>query len=391
MRQEQEQEIKDQQLVRICHIITRLIVGGAQENTLASVVGVRQLPGYEAVDLVCGPEAGTEGSMVEDARLAGVQPACVDSLQRSINPLHDLRAYRELAALLRRGRYDIVHTHSGKAGFLGRLAAKAAGVPVIVHTIHGPSFGPYQGALANAPLRLAERIAGRVTTRFVSVADAMTRLYLDAGIGRAERYTTIRSGFDVAAFACAKPDEQLHARLGGGPVIGQIARLFELKGWELFFDMARALPEAKFLIVGDGPWRSKLEAWAGEPPLRGRVHFAGLVPPGDVPRYVAMMDVLVHLSLREGLPRAVVQALAAGKPVVAHPLDGTPEVVKDGETGFLVPPGDYGALADLVRRLLRDPALAASMGRRGQTRVLEEFSVETTVSGLDELYRSLVK
>ncbi|MBI5397123.1 MAG: glycosyltransferase family 4 protein [Verrucomicrobia bacterium] len=377
--------------MRICHIITRLIVGGAQENTLASVVALRRLPGYEAVDLVCGSEAGAEGSLIENARRAGVEPVCVDSLRRSINPLHDIRARRELVALLRRGRYDIVHTHSGKAGFLGRLAARAASVPVIIHTIHGPSFGPYQNALANAPLKLAERIAGRVTTRFVSVADAMTQLYLDAGIGRPERYTTIRSGFDVAAFARATPDPQLRVQLGGGPVVGQIARLFDLKGWELFFEMARALPEAKFLIVGDGPWREKLEAWAGEPVLRGRVHFAGLVPPADVPRYVATMDVLVHLSLREGLPRAVVQALAAGKPVVAHPLDGTPEVVKDGETGFLVPAGDCAALADRVRRLFRDPALAANMGRRGQARVLEEFSVERMVSKLDELYRALVK
>lgn len=377
--------------MRICHIITRLIVGGAQENTLASVIGLRRLPGYETVDLVCGSEAGAEGSLLDDARHAGVEPVCVKALRRSINPLHDIRARRELAALLRRGRYDIVHTHSGKAGFLGRLAARAAGVPVIIHTIHGPSFGPYQGALANVPLRLAERIAGRVTTRFVSVADAMTRLYLGAGIGWPERYTTIRSGFDVAAFASAKPDEQLRARLGGGPVVGQIARLFELKGWELFFEMARALPEAKFLIVGDGPWRAKLEAWAAEPVLRGRVHFTGLVPPADVPRYVATMDVLVHLSQREGLPRAVVQALAAGRPVVAHPLDGTPEVVTDGETGFLVAPGDCGALADRVRRLLREPALAADMGRRGQARALGEFSVERMVSKLDELYRSLVK
>ena len=208
----------------------------------------------------------------------------------------------------------------GKAGFLGRLAARAAGVPVIVHTIHGPSFGAFQSVPANAALRLAERIAGRVTTHFVSVADAMSRLWLDAGIGRPENYTTIRSGFDVSAFATAKADVALRDRLGGGPVVGQLARLCELKGWETFFEMARQVPEAKFLIVGDGPWRAKLEGWAGEPALRGRVHFAGLVPPTDVPRYVAGMDVLVHLSRREGLPRAAAQALAAGKPVVAYPL-----------------------------------------------------------------------
>lgn len=375
--------------MRVCHIITRLIVGGAQENTLASVIGLRRLPGYECVDLVSGVETGAEGSLVEQARREDVEPIWLDSLRRSINPFDDARALVELTRLLRRGRYDIVHTHSGKAGFLGRLAARAAGVPVIVHTIHGPSFGPFQGAMMNAALRLAERIAGRVTTRFVAVADAMGRLYRDAGIGRAEDYVTVRSGFDVAAFACALPDDNLRARLGGGPIVGQIGRLFELKGWESFFEMARALSEAKFLLVGDGPWRSKLEAWAAEPGLRGRVCFVGLVPPAEVPRWVASMDVLVHLSQREGLPRAAVQALAAGKPVVAHPLDGTPEVVVDGETGFLVPPGDGPALVDRVRRLLRDPALASSMGRRGQARVLEEFTVDRMVRRLDELYRTL--
>lgn len=376
--------------MRVCHIITRLIVGGAQENTLASVAGLRRLPGYECVDLVSGAEAGAEGSLVEEARRAGVEPIWMDSLRRSINPLSDLRAFVGLVRLLRRGRYDIVHTHSGKAGFLGRLAGWVAGVPVIVHTIHGPSFGPFQGAAPNAAFKLAERIAGLVTTRFVSVADAMSRLYLDAGIGCERDYVTIRSGFDVAAFAHAQPDTGLCAKLGGGPIVGQMARLFELKGWETFFDLARALPEAKFLLVGDGPWRAKLETWAAEPGLRGRVHFAGLVAPAEVPRWIASMDVLVHLSAREGLPRAVVQALAAGKPVVAHPLDGTPEVVVDGETGFLVELGDGAALTERVRRLLRDLALASSMGRRGQARVLEQFTVEKMVRRLDELYRSLI-
>ncbi len=376
--------------MRVCHIITRLIVGGAQENTLASVIGLRRLAGYECVDLVSGAESGAEGSLVEVARRDGVEPVWLNSLRRSINPIHDARALAGLLALLRRGRYDIVHTHSGKAGFLGRLAARAAGVPVIVHTIHGPSFGLFQSVPANAALKLAERVAGRVTTHFVSVADAMSRLWLDAGIGRPEDYTTIRSGFNVGAFTAAKPDAALRGRLGGGPVVGQVARLYELKGWETFFEVARQLPEAKFLIVGDGPWRAKLEGWAAEPALRGRVHFAGLVPPAEVPRYVASMDILVHLSRREGLPRAVAQALAAGKPVVAHPLDGTPEVVTDGETGFLVPAGDGVALADRVLRLLRDPELAASMGRRGQARVVEEFTVTEMVARLDELYRSLI-
>ena len=392
--------------MKIAHVITRLIVGGAQENTIATCCGLRQR-GHE-VELVIGPQTGPEGSLILSARAAGVPILLVNELCREPNPWQDLRACAALARQFRARRYDIVHTHSGKAGFVGRLAAKLAGVPVIVHTIHGPSFHPCQNPVGNWLFRWAEQAAAEWTTQFVSVADAMTGQYLAAGIGRPNQYTTIHSGMDVGAFERAipvtlpgelpgrqplYPPEAAVAVPAANPVVGMIARLFRLKGHEFLFAAAPAIiaavPQVKFLLVGDGIYRQRYERLAEEMGLGNRFVFAGLVPPVDVPRYVARMDLLVHLSLREGLPRALPQALAAGKPVVAFDVDGAGEVCRDGETGFLIRPGDTPALAAAVIRLLRDKALAARMGEQGRERVREQFTEERMVQQIEQLYREL--
>lgn len=377
--------------MRVCHVITRLIVGGAQENTLASCIGLRAC-GYE-VDLVVGPQTGPEGSLHEQARAAGVPMIVLPELLRAPNPLADVPAARALTRLFRERRYDLVHTHSGKAGFVGRWAARRAGVPIVVHTIHGPSFYRYQNPVGNWLFCWAEKVAAEWTTQFVSVADAMTRQYLAAGVGRPNQYITIRSGMNVRAFLEARPDPELRARLGigdGDLVVGKVARLFRLKGHQYLFDaiprILREIPNVKFLLVGDGPYRERFERMAGP-----QVVFAGLVPPGEIPRYIALMDVLVHLSLREGLPRTLPQALACGKPVVAFDVDGAREVCRDGETGFLIPAEDTDRLAEAVIRLLRDPVLAHRMGATGRKLVAAEFDEEQMVEQLDALYRRLAR
>jgi len=381
--------------VKVGHVITRLIVGGAQENTVASCIGLRRL-GYD-VDLVIGPQTGPEGSLYRQAQAAGVPIIVVDELRRAPNPLLDLRAIGVLARLFREKRYEIVHTHSGKAGFIGRLAAKRAGVPVIVHGIHGPSFYRYQNPIGNWLFTWAEQVAGEWTTQFVSVADAMTEQYLAAAVGAPRRYVTIHSGMDIEAFVRAQPDPELQASLGigaGDRVVGKVARLFRLKGHEFLFEAApaivRAVPNVKFLLVGDGLYRQRFEREADRLGLRDRFIFAGLVPPAEIPRYLAVMDVLVHLSLREGLPRTLPQALACGKPVVAYDVDGTREVCRDGETGLLLPAEDTRGLAAAVIRLLREPALARSMGTRGRELVRAQFSEALMVQRLDELYQRLL-
>ena len=383
--------------MRVTHVITRLIVGGAQENTIASVFGLRQKAGLE-VDLISGPSPGPEGSLEKVFAAIPQTLTVIPELVRPIHPLQDLLARRRLEKLFRATRPDIVHTHRGKAGILGRLAAARAGVPIIVHTIHGPSFGPFQGAAANFIFRAAERRAAKVTTHFVAVADAMTVQYLAAGIGRPEQHTKIFSGFELAPFLAATNDPALRARFGIAPgdfVIGTIARLFKLKGHDDLFAIAPELvhrcPRIKFLLVGDGPWRSRFETKARTLGLEKHFIFTGLVPPAEIPNLTGLMNVLVHLSLREGLPRALPMALAASKPVVAYDCDGAREVCLENETGFLLRPGDLNALTQRLLKLADDPVLCEQLGRRGQDFVKPRFSVEKMVEDLHQLYLRLAE
>lgn len=383
--------------MRVAHVITRLIVGGAQENTVATVLGLRRRPKVE-VSLISGPTSGPEGSL--EPLVTGIPDLLtrVPELVRPVRPWLDLRALFALTRIFRAQRPDIVHTHSGKAGVLGRLAARRAQVPIILHTLHGPSFGPFQSAPANFVFTAAERIAARCTDHFVTVADAMRDQYLAAGIGRPEQYTRIFSGFDLAPFLAAQNDSVLRAQLGIAPgdfVVGKIARLFELKGHDDLFaaatELVRRCPQMKFLLVGDGAWRGRFEQMAGDLRLQKHFIFTGLVPPSEVPRYVGVMDALVHLSRREGLPRALPQAMAAAKPVVAFDCDGAREVCLDGETGFLLKPGDLSGLSQSLERLASDAALRQRLGQRGQEFVKERFPTERMVEELFALYENLLR
>ena len=390
--------------MRVTHVITRLIVGGAQENTIASVLGLRAKPGL-TVDLISGPTTGPEGTL--EPRVAGVPGLLTiePRLIRAVSPWHDALALRALTRRFRAQRPDLVHTHSGKAGVLGRLAAHAAGVPLIVHTIHGPSFGAFQGPLANALFRVAEQRAGRVTTHFVSVAHAMTEQYLAAGIGTPAQYTRIFSGFDLEPFLNAKNDLALRAKLGLSPedfVVGKVARLFEHKGHMDLLKacsmVAECFDNLKVLLVGDGVLRKKIEQFIASkkvaPWLRDRVVFAGLVRPEEVPNYIGIMDVVVHLSRREGLARVLPQALAASKPIIAYDCDGAREVCIDSETGFLIPPEETcGTLPWSVFTKIYDlrakPQRREQFGARGRELVKECFPTQRMVDELHALYLRL--
>ena len=381
--------------MRVTHIITRLIVGGAQENTITSALGLYNRPEWR-VDLVSGPSVGTEGSLEASLRSKPGLLTILPELVRPVAPLTDLRALRRLTALLRDWRPDVVHTHSGQAGILGRLAAHRAGVPVIIHTIHGPSFGPFQGPFANFTFRTAERFVARITTHFVVVAEAMTRQYLAAGIGNPDKFTRIFSGFDLDPYLQAPRDPVLAATLGleaGDFVVGKIARLFDLKGHEELIAIApeliREVPRARFLLIGDGPWRQRFEAQIHAMGLGESFIFAGLIPPAEVARHVGLMDVLVHLSRREGLPRAIPQAMAGGKPVIAYDCDGAGEVCIDGETGFLLQPGDRSGLKDRLVQLFRDSFLRERLGGCGREFVRSRFPADRMVRDLEALYRRL--
>src|ERR1017187_9647037 len=383
--------------MRVTHVITRLVVGGAQENTLATIHGLRQKPGVE-VKLISGPTIGPEGSLEpEAAKIPGLL-TLVPELVRPVHPLKDFIALRKLEKILRDQKPDIVHTHSGKAGLLGRLAAKRAGVPVIVHHIHGPSFGSFQGALANFVFTAAERHAAKVTDHFFCSASAMTKLYLAAGIGKPSMFTRIFSGFNLEPFLNATNDLALRKQLGleeNHFVIGKISRIFRLKGHaDLVKAFARILPQvphARLLFVGDGALRGDIENQIRTLGLDGKGVFTGLVPPGEVARYVGIMDCLAHLSYREALPPALPQPVAAAKPVVAYDFDGADEVCLENETGFIVHTGDMDAAAQRLLQLANDAALREKFGRAGTAFVRENFSVEKMVDDQYLVYLKLLE
>jgi glycosyltransferase involved in cell wall biosynthesis len=382
--------------MRVVHVITRLIIGGAQENTVITVLGLLKKPGVE-VKLITGPTKGPEGSLEEKVLGYPGLLITVPELVRPIHPLKDLVCFLKLVRLFRNLRPDIVHTHSGKAGFLGRMAAYFARVPVIVHTIHGPSFGQFQGFLPNVIYLTAERIAGRVTTFFVSVADAMSRHYLAHGIGTPEKYLTVRSGFAIKPYLEAKNDPQFRAKLGLSEtdfVVGKIARLFKLKGHDDLITVATQIvqvnPQVRFLLVGDGYLKERLQSRIRDLGLERHFVFAGLVPPDEIPRYVGIMDCIVHLSKREGLPKALAQALAAGKPVIAYDCDGAGEVCIPNKTGFLIQPGDLEGVSNAILTLANDAALRLRLGSEGRKLIVEWFDSDRMVDTLYELYLRLM-
>lgn len=383
--------------MRIAHVITRMIVGGAQENTLLCCEDLIRLFGDDVL-LVTGPSLGPEGELLTQGRGGGVPLALVPSLRRAIHPWNDLRAYRAVRRILREFRPDVVHTHSAKGGVLGRMAAHALRVPAIVHTVHGAPFHPYQHAVPRALFRWCETYAARRCHLLVSVADAMTDLLVDAGVAPREKFTTVYSGMDVEPFLNAgRHRARVRDELGYSDqhvVIGKIARLFHLKGHEYLIAAAsrvvRSCPHVRFLLVGDGLLRNELENQIRQAGLDGYFQFTGLVPPERIPELLGAMDVLVHVSLREGLARALPQALIAGKPVVSYDVDGAREVTLDGQTGFLLPPQSVEPLAEALIRLASDPPLRQRLGRCGSERFTDQFRHEQMTRQLRALYERLL-
>jgi glycosyltransferase involved in cell wall biosynthesis len=381
--------------LRVLHVITRLIVGGAQENTLLTAIGQRRL-GME-VTILAGPDPGPEGDLHEAARSAGIELHLVGSLVRRVHPALDLLALGRLYRFMRRGRFDVVHTHSSKAGILGRAAARLSGVPIVIHTLHGLAFHAYQQRWKNRIYIRAEKLAAPLADCLIAVNQKTIDGALAAGIGRPEQYVKIFSGIPLEPFLRAGESVSVaEAKRSLGipetaPVVGKIARLFPLKGHDRFLEaaarIARRRPECRFVLVGGGILREALEAKARELGIAHRTLFAGLVPPEAVPRYIQAMDVVVHTSLREGIARVIPQAAAMGKPVVTFALDGAPEVVDDGLSGFLVPPEDTERLVERTLELLGDARLRDAMGARGRAFASKHYPVDKMIQAVSEIYR----
>lgn len=407
--------------VRILHLSTRLILGGSQENTVLSCEGQSRL-GHE-VHLAFGPIFGPEGSLLD--RVRGFRSAdggqirtheLVD-LCREVSPVRDRRARGQILNLLESVRPDVVHTHSSKAGVLGRVAAWSwnRSLPAprrcgIVHTIHGPPYMPVEGGIAarlktlaaNAMYTLAERHAAHRCHVIVSVADAMTEQFLARGIGTPEQYLTVASGMEVDRYlspeSASETRESMRESLGiglGEFVIGTVARLAQHKGHDEILDAIgdelRARTDWRLLWVGDGWWRDRLLDRVARMGLTGRVLTPGLVPSERVAGYIRAMDVLVHPSRREGLPRTVPQALLCGVPVVATDVDGTREACINGRTGILVPIDDPNAMRNAVLWMYDHPAERAQLAETGREMCKVRFSAGTMVDELEKVYARAVR
>jgi len=400
-----------------------LILGGAQENTLITCKLLAER-GHE-VTLITGPALGPEGQLFDQTRGQKYETVVVDEMRRAINPIRDYAAYGKLKALLRERRPDIVHTHSAKAGILGRFAAwslkgawgprgegvppsnrgqdardtKAILRPAVVHTIHGLPFHPYQGPWANRLYITIEKATARRTDYFLSVADAMTEQNKAEGIGVDKPYVTAYSAIDEEQFLTAIPPEKLHAfrRQHDIPpdavVLVTIARLFMLKGHDYIIDSARELsqrfPNVIWLFVGDGNLSDQYKEQIRNLGLTDRFRFTGLVPPDQVPLTIQASDILVHCSLREGLARTLPQALLCGRPVISFDVDGAPEVVNEN-TGRLVEPQDVPGLIAACAELIQDQALRERLGRTGRESVRTKFAPDTMVDTIERVYEAMI-
>ncbi|NQZ66644.1 MAG: glycosyltransferase family 4 protein [Lentisphaeria bacterium] len=382
--------------MKICHVITRMIVGGAQENTLFTIKGHLE-NGHETV-LVTGPTEGPEGRLLQHQKLPNLKVEVLENLQREIHWTSEFSTIKELERIFRRESFDVVHTHSSKAGILGRIAAKRCNIPVIVHTVHGQSFHQYQSNFKNRIFIMAERFAAKRCHRIFAVADAMIDQCVEAGIAPRTKYQTVYSGMDLEPYLNSPRDEELAKELNISDdtfVVGKIARLFELKGHKYLIKAAAAvieeIPNIKFLLIGDGILRQELSDQIEAAGLKDYFIFTGLVDPSEIPRYVGLMDVLVHLSLREGLARTLVQAMAAKVPVVSYKIDGAPEVVIDGETGYLCAPESDLAVSAALVKLYKDPETRKEMGIIGQDFVRIKWDWHTMVTQLEAAYEELLE
>ncbi|NND97377.1 MAG: glycosyltransferase family 4 protein [Pirellulaceae bacterium] len=383
--------------MRIAHIITRMIIGGAQENTLLNCLDLMRDHGDDVL-LITGPETGPEGDLLSQGRAGELQIKVLPNLRRNIHPLRDWRALQSIRSTLREFRPDVAHTHSAKGGLLGRRAAWSENVPAIIHTVHGAPFHPYQSPLAREFFRRCERWAGRSCHRLISVADAMTDQLVAAGVAPREKFTTIYSGMDVDPFLHADQQRQaIRSKYGltdDQVVIGKIARLFHLKGHDDLVTAAesvvRQIPNIRFLLVGDGILRESLTARIQSMGLAENFIFTGLVPPSEVPGLIGAMDVLVHTSYREGLARALSQALIAGRPVISYDVDGAREVCISDQTGFLIPPSDTKALAEAIKQLGSDRELRIRLGQEGRRRFTDQFRHQTMTRQIRDLYRDVL-
>ncbi len=387
---------------KVIHIITRLDGGGSAQNTLLTAIG-HDRTRFES--LVVAGQAGQwddqGGDQATDQsrrrlEVAGVRCLLVPSLTREIHPIKDLATLVILITLLRREKPALVHTHTSKAGVLGRLAAWLAGVPLVVHTSHGHVFYGHFGLLASWIFLQVERLLARGTTHLIALTEAERDEHLAEGVGRADRFSVVPSGIDLERF---RRMVGLFGRRAPGMtcppdaiVVGSVGWLTEVKGHRFLIEALARLkphhPRLHVVIVGSGRLREEYRALAEKLGVGDAVHLLG--ERQDVPDCLAAMDLFVLPSLNEGMGRALVEAMAAGRPVVASNVGGIPAIVEDRRTGLLVPPGDVVALAAAIDELLRRPDIAQALGTAASESIGARFGAQAMVQAVEAVYETVL-
>lgn len=381
---------REKNAIRVARVITRMNIGGPAHHV--TILSTRLGPAFET-RLFAGSSTDSEGSLVEAAREAGADMVLIPRLRRQPALLDDLSVLWRLHREFRRWRPDLVATHTAKAGLLGRLAAVTARVPVRVHTFHGHVLHGYFGSFGSALVRVTERLLASLTTQFIAISPEIAADLSEAGIGRGKT-TLIPLGLDLEALA--RPgSRRLRDDLGVGEkerLVGLVGRLVPIKAPGLFLEAAElvleAVPDATFVLVGDGELRGELERQVTERGLLERVRFTGWR--SDLAEVYSALDLVVCCSLNEGTPVSVIEASAAGRPVIGTRVGGMPSVIEDGVTGVLVRPGDPTDLAAAITRVLTDPHLARDLGRAGSAFSRERHSSERMLNQVRHLYSTLL-
>ena len=379
--------------IRVGHVITRFHGAGGAKNTILTCAGIDKSR-FE-VDLIVGASADQWR-----AQGAGVNWIQIPDMVRQVHPLKDLRAMRSLQRLFRQRDYHIVHTHLGKAGILGRWAAHKVHVPLVIHGLHGATFNPTQTALENWVYLYLEKKAMAWTDKVISVGEDLTQRYLAAGVGRPQDYVIIHSGMDLTAFRRAATMDQEARRAKrrelGLPedafVAGYIAALEWRKGHNHLIRMMQTLaprfPQLHMIFAGEGFSAQRLKRLVAEAGLNDRIHFLGYR--NDVPELMAMLDVKLFASEREGLPQVLVQADTVGVPILAFEAEGVREMVRDGVNGFVFAHGDVKSMTAALARCLEQRQQCREMGAKGRALVDDRWDIATMQRKTQELYDKLL-
>lgn len=381
--------------IPVLHIITRLIVGGAQENTMytAALLDHDQY----RVEVISGPQTGSEGSLIEETRARGVSLSIFPHLLRQISPINDVIVLWQLYRYIRKNRFSIVHTHSSKAGILGRIAAKLAGTPITIHTVHGWSFHDHMASWLKILYISLEKFCAKITDAMIVVTIQDIKKGLDNHIGASDRYHLIRSAIPLEEFSAEKYDkDQIRSELSipmNALVLGNVGRFSPQKNpldWIRVAGLvARELPECYFLLVGDGPLKSEVIKAIDDEKIPDRVILTGLRR--DAGKMMAAMDVFLLTSLWEGLPRVIPQAMCMGLPLVCYRIDGIQEIIEPGINGFIFPSGDVVNVANACIELMKDEDKRKKIGKKGKDFAAKEFNIDTMIADIATLYQRHLK